>query len=290
LPAGGATALSAQEQAAQALASAAGNATDTATAALASGVSAQSAASELKNIKVAEPTTMSTRGTAIAESATIAPQTDKQSLSALQAGSSAATSLDLVATTEKNIQAGLAALDTNAVKIEQAAQTTPVATAVTQQAIANTQAPPINPGETLAPPVGSNGWDQAVGQKVVWMVAGGQQNASLTLNPPDLGPMQVVLNVTNSHATVTFSAAQPEVRQALEAALPRLREMLGDAGIQLGQASINSGSAQQQNFANQQGSTGSAQSSNTMNVSEAAILTSRAAPSSAGLGLVDTFA
>lgn len=99
--------------------------------------------------------------------------------------------------------------------------------------------------DKLTPQVGTSGWDQAVGQKVVWMAAGAQSSASLTLNPPDLGPLQVALTIVNNQASVSFTAAQPEVRQALEAALPKLREMLGDAGIQMGQASVNAGVPQQ---------------------------------------------
>jgi flagellar hook-length control protein FliK len=98
----------------------------------------------------------------------------------------------------------------------------------------------------LAPAVGSNGWDQALGQRVVWMVSGGEQSASLSLNPPDLGPLQVVLNVSQGHATANFTAAQPEVRQALEAAMPRLRDMLENAGISLGQTNVSAGTPQQQ--------------------------------------------
>lgn len=99
--------------------------------------------------------------------------------------------------------------------------------------------------DKLTPQVGTSGWDQAVGQKLVWMAAGAQSSASLTLNPPDLGPLQVALTIVNNQANVSFTAAQPEVRQALEAALPKLREMLGDAGIQMGQASVNAGAPQQ---------------------------------------------
>ena len=77
------------------------------------------------------------------------------------------------------------------------------------------------------------------------MVAGKEQSATLTLNPPDMGPMQVVLSVTNDQATVTFSAAQPEVRQALENAMPKLREMMGENGISLGNASVNAGTPDQ---------------------------------------------
>ncbi|MDP3124544.1 MAG: flagellar hook-length control protein FliK [Thiobacillus sp.] len=98
----------------------------------------------------------------------------------------------------------------------------------------------------LAPSVGSAAWSQALGEKIVWMTAGALQTASLTLNPPNLGPLQVVLNVTNDQATASFFAAQPEVRQALEAALPKLREMMNEAGIQLGQATVGAEQQQQQ--------------------------------------------
>ncbi len=87
--------------------------------------------------------------------------------------------------------------------------------------------------------LGTTAWDNQVSQKVVWMVAGADQSATLTLNPPDLGPVQVVLNVNNDQATVAFSSATPEVREALENAMPRLREMLSDAGVTLGDASVS---------------------------------------------------
>jgi flagellar hook-length control protein FliK len=153
-----------------------------------------------------------------------------------------------------------------------------------QQQVANTV-------EKLTPRVGTPAWDQALGQKVVWMVAGEQQSASLTLNPPDLGPLQVVLNVSNSQANATFIAAQPEVRQALEAALPKLREMLGEAGIQLGQASVNSGTPNQQGGFEQQGSQtarGHGQHGNRdATINDAQVRVSRVQPASSGLGLVD---
>lgn len=108
--------------------------------------------------------------------------------------------------------------------------------------------------DKLTPPVGTSAWDQALGQKVVWMAKGGEQTAMLTMNPPDLGPLQVVLSVTDNQAMVNFTSAQPEVREALETALPRLQEMLKESGIQLGQANVNAGSQQQ--FAGFGGSAG----------------------------------
>jgi flagellar hook-length control protein FliK len=95
--------------------------------------------------------------------------------------------------------------------------------------------------EALSARVGTEAWEHQVGQKVVYMVGSEEQTASLTLNPPDLGPLQVVLSVTNDQASVTFSANQEEVRQALENALPRLREMMSESGIALGNATVNAG-------------------------------------------------
>jgi flagellar hook-length control protein FliK len=108
-------------------------------------------------------------------------------------------------------------------------------------ALQNTQATTGAPTDRLNARVGTPAWDNQLGQKVIWMVGGEDQSATLELNPPDLGPVQVVLNVSNDLASVTFSSQQLEVRQALENALPRLREMMSESGIALGEAQVNAG-------------------------------------------------
>ncbi|NDP47805.1 MAG: hypothetical protein GZ085_05310 [Sulfuriferula multivorans] len=141
----------------------------------------------------------------------------------------------------------------------------------------------------LSPSIGAAAWGQALGEKIVWMAAGAQQTATLTLNPPNMGPMQIVLNISNEQATASFFSAQPEVRQALEAAFPRLREMMGEAGIQLGQATVSADTPQQNApdqrsqrtalpFPNQDGT-----SMGELNLNQPSTLQS-------GRGLVDTFA
>lgn len=120
----------------------------------------------------------------------------------------------------------------------------PVATVLAQVAPLAAQAAGVA-ADHLPARVGSPAWDQQVGQKIVWMVAGEEQSASLTLNPPDLGPLKVVLSVTNDQAHVAFSANQMEVRQALENALPRLREMMSESGIALGNATVDAGQPDQ---------------------------------------------
>ncbi|SFC85946.1 flagellar hook-length control protein FliK [Massilia yuzhufengensis] len=104
--------------------------------------------------------------------------------------------------------------------------------------------PAAVPADRIPARVGTQAWDNQVSQRIVYMV-GKEQAATLTLNPPDLGPVQVVLNVGNDGASVAFSSSQPEVRQALENALPRLREMMSESGIALGNATVDAGTQQQ---------------------------------------------
>lgn len=93
-------------------------------------------------------------------------------------------------------------------------------------------------------PVGSEGWDRAVGNKVVMMVSNQQQEVEMHLNPPHLGPMEVKLTLNQDQATLTFFAAQAPVREALQASMPRLSEMLAESGIQLNQAHVESQAGQ----------------------------------------------
>ncbi|MBI5920429.1 MAG: flagellar hook-length control protein FliK [Betaproteobacteria bacterium] len=87
-------------------------------------------------------------------------------------------------------------------------------------------------------PVGSHGWDGEVGNKLIWMIGRQEQRAELVLNPPQLGRVEVSLSMNASQTNAVFVSANPAVRDALEAAMPRLREILADAGINLGQAQV----------------------------------------------------
>lgn len=111
---------------------------------------------------------------------------------------------------------------------------------IAAQQLASANVINVSPGKT--------GWDQAISQKVVWMVGAGQQSASLTLNPPDLGPLKVVINVHNDQADTTFISDNDEVRKALESGMAHLREKMSESGIQLGQANVSTNQQSQQEF------------------------------------------
>lgn len=112
------------------------------------------------------------------------------------------------------------------------------------------------PALPVAPKVGSVGWGGAVGEKVLWMANQNHQVAELHLNPPNLGPLEVRLTISNDQASALFVSHHSAVREAIETALPRLREMLADNGIMLGNASVSSESFDQQQQAFDQGASG----------------------------------
>ena len=142
----------------------------------------------------------------------------------------------------------------------------------------------------LAPRVGSQAWDEALSQRIVWMAHGAEQSATLSLNPPDLGPLRIVLNVSNNQASATFISQQPEVRQAIEAALPKLENMMMGAGIQLGQTSVRADTQGQPGQAfqfDQQSSSGNRRQA--VPVSSIGAVASTSEKLTIGQGLVNTF-
>jgi flagellar hook-length control protein FliK len=54
------------------------------------------------------------------------------------------------------------------------------------------------------------------------------------------------LSLDKGNATASFVSANAEVRDAIETALPRLREMFANAGIELGQTNVSAESFKQQ--------------------------------------------
>lgn len=88
-------------------------------------------------------------------------------------------------------------------------------------------------------------WSQQFGEKIVWLAKNDQQSAQININPPELGPVQITLNLSGGEAKVTFASPHMEVRQAIENSLPQLKEMLSSAGINLGQTNVGANLAQQ---------------------------------------------
>lgn len=132
----------------------------------------------------------------------------------------------------------------------------PVTAALNETAVSdgisgnNLQPPPSLPGlqgvQALDKPLHDRSWATDLGQKLLWFVSNDKQGAQLTLNPPQLGSIEITIHMDKNGANAHFASPNPDVRGAIENAVPRLREMFAGAGIDLGQVSVGSESFRQQ--------------------------------------------
>jgi flagellar hook-length control protein FliK len=99
---------------------------------------------------------------------------------------------------------------------------------------------PAFPRMTVETPFGNRyGWAEDFNKQVTWLAANSLQSAELHLNPPQLGPLDVVISLNGDQASAVFSSPHAAVRDAVEQAMPKLREMMSDNGITLGNATVN---------------------------------------------------
>ena len=82
-------------------------------------------------------------------------------------------------------------------------------------------------------------WTDRLNERITWMNGNGIQRADIRVNPSELGPIRVELIMDDELATLNLSAQQTATRDALELAIPRLRELLNENGIMLADANIS---------------------------------------------------
>lgn len=87
-------------------------------------------------------------------------------------------------------------------------------------------------------PVRSAAFAAELSDKVVWLAGRQGQFADLSLNPPQMGSLEVRLTLSGGDASAQFFSPNPAVREAIDAALPKLRELMSQAGINLGEAEV----------------------------------------------------
>lgn len=94
-------------------------------------------------------------------------------------------------------------------------------------------------------PVGHAEWGDKLVGKLAWLTANKLSVAEIHLTPPDMGPMEVRVQVQQEHANITVHAANPAVRDQLELHSHRLRDMLGEHGLSLEKFDVADSASQQ---------------------------------------------
>lgn len=118
----------------------------------------------------------------------------------------------------------------------EAGAVTPIATAHPfEQALRQVEAK-VN--AAIEAPVRSAAFASELADKVVWLAGRQGQFADLSLNPPQMGALEIRLTMSGSEASAQFFSPNPMVRDAIDAALPKLRELMAQAGINLGETEV----------------------------------------------------
>ncbi len=107
----------------------------------------------------------------------------------------------------------------------------------TNSAVAATSKPLLT---MTLPPTITSAWQQSFGEKVMWMINQNIQSAEIKLNPPELGRLDIKISMQQQDQTnILFTSQNQQVREIIESALPRLREMLGDSGLNLSDVDVS---------------------------------------------------
>ena len=83
-------------------------------------------------------------------------------------------------------------------------------------------------------------WAEDFGGRLVWMAKENHQYLELRLNPPELGLLSVRMALQQNDAHIAIAVHHSAVREAIEATLPRLRELLAETGVTLVDVDVSS--------------------------------------------------
>lgn len=120
-----------------------------------------------------------------------------------------------------------------------------------------TQPASLNPPPSAPLDPRSAGFGVTLGQQMVWLAEQKVGRAEIRLDPEELGPLEVSLELDGDEIRAEFGSRSAEVRSLLESQVPRLREMLAEHGFSLADAQIGQERhAQQQSFTDSGGAGG----------------------------------
>lgn len=98
---------------------------------------------------------------------------------------------------------------------------------------ARAPAPAAPSSIALPTPLAAPNFGEALATQVSIYARDGLQQAELRLNPPEMGPIGVQIEVTGTEARIHFHAAQAATREVIERALPELAGALRSEGLTL---------------------------------------------------------
>lgn len=81
--------------------------------------------------------------------------------------------------------------------------------------------------------INSSQWADKFSEHIIWLGNQGIKSALIKIHPEDLGPLEISIKVVKDNASVNISSQNSTVRDIVDQALPRLREMMAEQGLNL---------------------------------------------------------
>lgn len=91
----------------------------------------------------------------------------------------------------------------------------------------------------LGTTVGKPQWGDHLGRQLTLMIGRSMDQASIQLDPPELGPMQIRLHLQQDQVSVQISAHHAVVRDAVEQSVVRLQQLFNEEGLELLQVTVS---------------------------------------------------
>jgi len=109
------------------------------------------------------------------------------------------------------------------------------------QSTAQTKQVSIDPGMMQAINIVKSDAAKLLQERVSSMLSINNKEAEIRLDPPEMGSMQIRVRSDAEQAQINFVVQNQQAKEALEQSMPRLREMLAQQGLELGESTISYG-------------------------------------------------
>ncbi|WP_394226742.1 flagellar hook-length control protein FliK [Pseudoalteromonas spongiae] len=131
----------------------------------------------------------------------------------------------------------------------------------TAQVIQNTKKTTISAEQALQQPVNIAKSDaaKALFNKANMLLNLNLKEAEIRLDPPELGSMQIRIRSDAEQAQINFVVQSQQAKDVLEQSMGRLKEMLAEQGINLGESSVSEQGQGEQQMAEQSGHSSSSE-------------------------------
>ncbi|MDI4669594.1 flagellar hook-length control protein FliK [Pseudoalteromonas shioyasakiensis] len=136
---------------------------------------------------------------------------------------------------------------------EQALDVQTMHTQTTAQTQTQSKSVNVDPGVMQAINIIKSDAAKMLQERVSALLNINNKEAEIRLDPPEMGSMQIRIRSDAEQAQINFVVQNQQAKEALEQSMPRLREMLAQQGIELGESSIQQGNPEQQQEQSGQG-------------------------------------